>query len=75
MLAKFFSKNLHINANVRMALQEIGLCEFQDFMIYSEGQLLSRPGKFSVRSLYLMVNGQQRKYFLKKKPPDSPMGH
>ncbi len=67
MLTKFSSKNLHVNANVRSALQEIGLCEFQDFMTYSEGQLVSRPKKLPVRTLYLMVDGQQRKYFLKKK--------
>lgn len=74
MLTNFFSKNLHINANVKSALQEIGLCEFQDFMNYSEGQLVSRAAKLPVRTLYLMVDGQQRKYFLKKKASRFPYG-
>jgi hypothetical protein len=74
MLTNFFSKNLHINANVKSALQEIGLCEFQDFMTYSEGQIVSRRAKLPVRALYLMVDGQQRKYFLKKKASQFPYG-
>ena len=74
MLTTFSSEHLHINANVRAALQEIGLCEFKDFMTYSEGQLVSRPKKFPVRTLSLMVDGQQRKYFLKKKVSRFPYG-
>jgi tRNA A-37 threonylcarbamoyl transferase component Bud32 len=36
-------------------------------MTYSESQLVSRAKKLPVRTLYLMVDGHQRKYFLKKK--------
>ncbi len=43
-------------------------------MTYSEGQLVSRPKKLPVRTLYLMVDGQQRKYFLKKKASRFPYG-
>ncbi len=74
MLTKFSSEHLHVNANVRSSLQEIGLCAFQDFMTYSEGQLVSRPEKLPVHTLYLMVDGQQRKYFLKKKTSRFPYG-
>lgn len=74
MLNIFSSEHLHINANVRAALQEIGLCEFQNFMTYSEGQLVSRPKKLPVRTLYLMIDGHQRKYFLKKKASRFPYG-
>ena len=74
MLNIFSSEHLHINANVRAALQEIGLCEFQNFMTYSEGQLVSRPKKLPVRTLYLMIDGHQRKYFLKEKASQFPYG-
>jgi len=72
MLTKFFHKSLHVIANVRSALAEIGLCEFRDFMTYSEGLLVSRPLKHPVRTLFLRIDGQRRKYFLKKKGSQFP---
>ncbi len=62
----FLHKSLHINDSIRSALAKIGLSEFKDFVNYSAGELLSRPSKRPVRSLYLDVAGQKRKYFLKQ---------
>jgi hypothetical protein len=44
----------------------MGLSEFQDFVDYSDGLVVSRPSKRPVRSLYLTVAGHRRKYFLKQ---------
>ena len=71
MLTRFFCKVFHANAKVRLALTEVGLREFQDFMTYSESPLASRPLKLPVRTLYLSIDGQRRKYFLKKKGSQS----
>lgn len=71
MLSEIFCKIFHANAKVRLALTEVGLREFQDFMTYSESSLVSRPLKLPVRTLYLSIDGQRRKYFLKKKGPQS----
>jgi len=67
MLTRFYCMSLHVNANLRSALAEVGLCEFQDFMTYSEGPLVSRPLKLPVRTLYLRIDGQRRKSFLNAK--------
>ncbi len=61
-----FRKNLHINNSLRSSLANIGISEFQDFMNYSAGKLVSRPSKRNVRILTLDVAGQKRKYFLKQ---------
>lgn len=61
-----FSISLHIDQSIKSSLAEIGLSEFQDFMNYSAGKLVSRPSKRHVRTLYLDVAGQKRKYFLKQ---------
>lgn len=61
-----FRKNLHINKSLRSSLANIGISEFQDFMNYSAGELVSRPSKRNVRTLTLDVAGQKRKYFLKQ---------
>ena len=62
----FFCKRLHINNGLRSSLAKIGISEFQDFINYSGGKLVSRPSKRHVRTLYLDVAGQKRKYFLKQ---------
>lgn len=62
----FVRQSLHINTNLRASLAKIGISEFQDFISYSAGQLVSRPSKRPVRTLYLDVAGQQKKYFLKQ---------
>ncbi len=62
----FFHKNLHINYRERFSLSTIGISEFQDFINYSSGTLVSRPSKRHVRTLYLDVAGQKKKYFLKQ---------
>ena len=62
----FFHKNLHINNTIKYSLAKIGISEFQDFINYSAGELVSRPSKRPVRTLYLDVAGQKKKYFLKQ---------
>ena len=62
----FFHKSLHINNSERLPLATIGISEFQDFINYSSGTLVSRPFKRHVRTLYLDVAGQKKKYFLKQ---------
>lgn len=62
----FFHKNLHINNSERLPLATIGISEFQDFINFSSGTLVSRPSKRHVRTLYLDVVGQKKKYFLKQ---------
>lgn len=47
-------------------LANIGLSEFQDFINYWAGQLVSRPSKRHARTLYLDVAGKRRKYFLRQ---------
>lgn len=68
----FFYKSLHINESIRSSLAEIGISEFQDFINYSAGRLVSRPSKRHVRTLYLDVAGQKKKYFLKQTGIQSP---
>ena len=70
----FFRKNLHINENLKVPLASMGLSEFQDFVDYSDGLLVSRPSKRPVRSLYLTVAGHRRKYFLKQAGVESLRG-
>ena len=67
-----FRKNLHINESIKSSLAKIRISEFQDFMNYSAGKLVSRPSKRHVRTLYLDVAGRKRKYFLKKTGIPSP---
>ncbi|MEX2491419.1 MAG: lipopolysaccharide kinase InaA family protein [Nitrospirales bacterium] len=62
----FFRQRLHINATIRPVLANIGISQFKDFSHYSGGALVSRPAKRRVRTLYLDVDGQRRKYFLKQ---------
>ena len=62
----FFRKSLHIDENIRPFLANIGISLFQDFVNYSAGKLVSRPAKRHVRTLYLDVVGEKRKYFLKQ---------
>ena len=62
----FFRKSLHINESLKTPLASMGLSEFQDFVDYSDGLIMSRPSKRPVRSLYLTVAGYRRKYFLKQ---------
>ncbi len=62
----FFHKGLHINTNLRGSLEKIGISTFQDFINFSTGQLVSRSSKRPVRKLYLDVDGQIKKYFLKQ---------
>ena len=62
----FFSKSLHINETLKAPLASMGLSEFQDFVDYSDGLLVSRHSKRPVRSLCLTVAGHRRKYFLKQ---------
>ena len=62
----FFCKSLHINENLKAPLASIGLSEFQDFVDYSAGKLVSRPSKRFVRILYLNVAGKRKKYFIKQ---------
>lgn len=62
----FFHTSFHINENLRGSLEKIEISTFQDFMNFSTGQLVSRSSKRPVRSLYLDVDGQTKKYFLKQ---------
>ena len=62
----FFRKSLHINEALKTTLASIGLSDLQDFVDYSDGQIVSRPSKRPVRCLYLTVAGHRRKYFLKQ---------
>ena len=62
----FFCKSLHIDQSIRPFLANIGISNFQDFVNYSAGKLVSRPSKRHVRTLYLDVAGQKKKYFLKQ---------
>ncbi len=61
-----FHKSLYISDRIRSALTKIGIAKFQDFMNYSTGKLVSRPSKRHVRTLFLDVGGQKKKYFLKQ---------
>ncbi len=62
----FFQKSVHINKHLRAPLDNIGISTFQDFIIFSAGQLVSRSSKRPVRTLYLDVDGRTNKYFLKQ---------
>jgi lipopolysaccharide kinase (Kdo/WaaP) family protein len=61
-----FCKSLHIDQSIRPFLAKIGISQFQDFVNYSVGKLVSRPSKRHVRTLYLDIAGEKRKYFLKQ---------
>ncbi len=61
-----FRENLHIDGIIRPFLANIGISEYQDFLKYSTGKLVSRPSKRHVRTLYLDVAGKRTKYFLKQ---------
>lgn len=67
-----FRKKLHIDESIGPSLANIGISEFQDFINFSSGQLVSRPSKRNVRTLYLGVSGEKRKYFLKQAGPQAP---
>lgn len=62
----FFRQRLHIDATIRPVLANIGITQFKDFANYSAGALVSRPSKRQVRTFYLDVAGQRKKYFLKQ---------
>ncbi len=62
----FLRQSLHVDESIRPSLANIGISEFQDFVNYSTGQLVSRPSKRHVRTFYLEVAGKKRKYFLKQ---------
>ena len=62
----FVHQSLNIDKNLKALLAGIGLSGLQDFMDYSAGQLVSRPSKRHIRTLYLDVAGEKRKYFLKQ---------
>lgn len=62
----FFRQNLHVDATIRAAMANIGISQFKDFANYSAGALVSRPSKRQVRTFFLDVAGQRKKYFLKQ---------
>ena len=62
----FFRKSLHVDESIRPFLANIGIFEYQDFINYSAGKLVSRPHKRPVRTLYLDAAGRRAKYFLKQ---------
>ncbi len=62
----FFRKTLHVNDNLKKSLATIGISTFQDFINFSNGQLVSRSSKRPVRTLDLNIAGQTKKYFLKQ---------
>lgn len=61
-----FRKLLHIDESIRLALANLGIEKFQDFVDYSGGKLVSRPSKRHVRTILLDVAGERKKYFLKQ---------
>jgi hypothetical protein len=61
-----FRTSLHIDEGIKPFLASIGISQFQDFVNYSDGKLVSRPSKRHVRTLYLNLDGERRKYFLKQ---------
>ena len=61
-----FHKRLHIDPSIKPFLANTGISQFQDFVDYSAGTLVSRPAKRHVRRLSLEVGGRNKKYFLKQ---------
>lgn len=67
-----FRKRLHIDESIRPSLANLGISQFQDFVNYSNGKLVSRPSKRHVRTIFLDVAGERKKYFLKQDGFHSP---
>ena len=61
-----FHKRLHIDPSIKPFLANTGISQFQDFVDFSAGTLVSRPSKRPVRRLSLEVAGQKKTYFLKQ---------
>lgn len=63
---RIFHKSLHIDQSIQPFLANAGISQFQDFVDFSAGTLVSRPSKRHVRRLSLEVAGQKKTYFLKQ---------
>lgn len=68
-MSMFYHKIFYVDESVRPSLAKIGISEFQDFVNYSSGELVSRRSKRPVRTLYMDNAGKKEKYFLKQFRP------
>jgi len=68
----FVHEEFFIDPEIREPLIKEGFQGYKQFLSYSGGELVSLQTKRPVRTLYLIVNGRRKKYFLKQVPSESP---